>query len=151
MKRLKNLWDAFHPELNHFNEEYLRQQATYIQQKYHFPKTQTVANNNAESQIVGNTPVRQDKVEDTTNDIDKKLNTSLQVQNRLQNEQIINKKLSETLRNMLAINYMKYKSLTEMEQTEVNNARKKPSNEELDVIDIIACKFSNNIKNEMCM
>ena len=38
-----------------------------------------------------------------------------------------------------------------MEQTEVNNARKKPSNEELDVIDIIACKFSNNIKNEMCM
>ena len=95
--------------------------------------------------------MRQDKVEDTTNDIDKKLNTSLQVQNRLQNEQIINKKLSETLRNMLAINYMKYKSLTEMEQTEVNNARKKHSNEELDVIDIIACKFSNNIKNEMCM
>ena len=130
MKRLKNLWDALHPELNHFKEEYLRQQATYIQQKYHFPKTKTVANNNAESQIVGNTPVRQDKVEDT-NDIDEKLNTSLQVRNRLQNEQIINKKLSETLRNMLSINCMKYKSLTEMKRTELNNARRKPSNEEL--------------------
>lgn len=95
--------------------------------------------------------MRQDKVEDTANDIDKKLNTSLQVQNRLQNEQIINKKLSETLRNMLTINYMKYKNLTEMERTELNNARKKPSNEELDVTDIIACKFSNSIKNEMCI
>ena len=34
MKRLKNLWDTLHTELNHFNKKYLRQQATYIQQKH---------------------------------------------------------------------------------------------------------------------
>ena len=31
MKSLKILWDTPHSELNHFNEKYLRQQATYIQ------------------------------------------------------------------------------------------------------------------------
>ena len=46
---------------------------------------------------------------------------------------------------------MKYKNLTEMERTELTNATKKPSNEELDVTDIIASEFLNNIKNEMCI
>ena len=68
---MKNLWDTLHPELNHFNETYLRQQTTYIQQRHYILETQTVANNNKENQIADNYPVKQDKVKDTANDIDK--------------------------------------------------------------------------------
>ena len=52
-------------------------------------------------------------------------------------------KNSETLRNMFTVNYMKHKNLTEMERTELTTARKKPSNEELDVIDIFVSEFLN--------
>ena len=79
MKRLKKLWDTLHPELNHFNEKYLRQQSAYIQRGHYILETQTFANNNEESQIVDNTAVRQDEVEDTVDDIEKQLNTPPQV------------------------------------------------------------------------
>ena len=68
--------------------------------------------------------MRQDEVEDTASDIEKHLNTPPQVQSHLQNEQIVNKEFYETLRNKFTVNYMKYKNLTEMEQTELTNARK---------------------------
>ena len=83
MKKIKNLWDTLHPELNHFNENYLKQQTTYIQHRHYNLETRTVANNNEENQIVDNTPVRQVEVEDTANDIDEHINTPLQVQNHL--------------------------------------------------------------------
>ena len=95
--------------------------------------------------------MRKDGEVDTANDIDEHLNTSPQVQNCLQNEQIVSKELYETLRNRFTVNYMKYKNLTEMEWTELTNVRKKLSNEELDGIDIIAFEFLNDIKNEMCI
>ena len=44
---------------------------------------------------------------------------------------------------MFTVNYMKHKNLTEMERTELTTARKKPSNEELDVIDIFVSEFLN--------
>ena len=65
MRRLKILWDTLHPELNHFKEKDLKQQATYIQQKHYILETQTVGNNKEENQIVDNTAVRQDEEEDT--------------------------------------------------------------------------------------
>ena len=74
-----------------------------------------LANNDEENQIVDNTAVRKDGEVDTANDIDEHLNTSPQVQNCLQNEQIVSKELYETLRNRFTVNYMKYKNLTEME------------------------------------
>ena len=46
---------------------------------------------------------------------------------------------------------MKGKNLTEMERTELTNARKKLSKEELDAIDIIPAEFLYYIKNEMCI
>ena len=46
---------------------------------------------------------------------------------------------------------MKGKNLTEMERTELTNARKKLSKEELDAIDIIPSEFLNYIKNKMCI
>ena len=95
--------------------------------------------------------MRKDGEVDTANDIDEHLNTSPQVQNCLQNEQIVSKELYETLRNRFTVNYMKYKNLTEMEWTELTNVRKKLSNEELDGIDIIASEILNDIKNEMCI
>ena len=115
MKSLKNLWDTLRPKLNHFNEKYLKKQATYIQQRHYILETQTVANNK-ENQIVDKTDVRQDEVQDNANDTEKYLNTPPQVQNHLQNEQIFNKELYESLRNKFTINYMKYKNLTGMEQ-----------------------------------
>ena len=87
--------------MNHFNEKYLRQQATCIQQRHYILETQTVGNSNEKNQIVDNTAVRQYEVEDTANDIEKHLNTPPQVQNHLQNEQIVNKELYETLRKLL--------------------------------------------------
>ena len=72
--------------------------------------------NNKENQIVDKTDVRQDEVQDNANDTEKYLNTPPQVQNHLQNEQIFNKELYESLRNKFTINYMKYKNLTGMEQ-----------------------------------
>ena len=104
MKRMRDIWDTLHTELNHFNEKYLRQRATYIQQRHFILETQTVANSNKENQNVDNTHVREDEVEDTTNDIDEQLNTPLQVQNCLQNIQITNKKLYETRGNSFTIN-----------------------------------------------
>ena len=101
---MRDIWDTLHTELNHFNEKYLRQRATYIQQRHFILETQTVANSNKENQNVDNTHVREDEVEDTTNDIDEQLNTPLQVQNCQQNIQITNKKLYETRGNSFTIN-----------------------------------------------
>ena len=33
MKRMKQYWDIMHPELNHFNEKQLRQQATFVEKR----------------------------------------------------------------------------------------------------------------------
>ena len=77
--------------------------------------------------------MRQDKVEGTTSGIDEQLNTPLQVQSCLQNIQSNNKILYEILQNSFNINCIKYKKLrwqiTEMEQTELTNARKNLSDE----------------------
>ena len=59
---------------------------------------ETVPNNNEEKWIVGNTPVRQDKVEDTANDIYEQSNTPHHVQNFLLNVQITSKELYKMLR-----------------------------------------------------
>ena len=46
------MWDKIHPELNHFTEKYLRQQATYIEERGYLPQTAHVTNRNTENSNV---------------------------------------------------------------------------------------------------
>ena len=49
MASIKKIWDEFHPELYHFTEQYLRQQATYIEKRGYLLKTANVTNSNIEN------------------------------------------------------------------------------------------------------
>ena len=42
MTRMKKMWDKLHPELNHFTEKYLRQQATYTKKQGYLYKLLTL-------------------------------------------------------------------------------------------------------------
>ena len=49
MKRMKNLWDDWHPEYSHFTDKNLRQQASYIQKRGYIRETQNKDNNDLEN------------------------------------------------------------------------------------------------------
>ena len=49
---MKRMWDELHPELNHFTEKYLRQQATYIEKRAYLLQTANVTNSNTENSNV---------------------------------------------------------------------------------------------------
>ena len=46
---MKKMWDEIHPELKHFTEKYLRQQATYIKKQGYLLQTANFTNSNAEN------------------------------------------------------------------------------------------------------
>ena len=49
---MKKMLDELHPELNHFTEKYLRQQATYIEKRAYLLQTANVTNSNTENSTV---------------------------------------------------------------------------------------------------
>ena len=49
---MKKMWDKIHPELNHFTEKYLRQQATYIEKQGYLLQTPNVTNSTTENSNV---------------------------------------------------------------------------------------------------
>ena len=53
MARMKKMWDELPPELNHFTEKNLRQQATYIEKRAYLLRTANVTNSNTENSNVG--------------------------------------------------------------------------------------------------
>ena len=52
LARMKKMWDQLHPELDHFTEIYLRQQATYIEKQRYLLENANVANSNTENSNV---------------------------------------------------------------------------------------------------
>ena len=54
MKRMKNYWDELHPELSHFSEKQLRQQASFVKWKGLVLDTNLETTNQSEE--IDNTP-----------------------------------------------------------------------------------------------
>ena len=52
MEKMKKMWDELYPELNHFKEKYLRQQATYIEKQGYLLETANVTNSNTENSTI---------------------------------------------------------------------------------------------------
>ena len=151
MNRMKNSWDLSHPELSYFEAKKLRQQAKYIIERGYILETQksfNVANNN-ENEINRETPegVHIDESIIVNVDVTNNEPTPSQEENIAPVEDNINKELYETLRRRLDENYNRFSSI-ETEMIEMISMRKKPNEEELKLINIVANVYLVNIKNQ---
>ena len=64
---MKKMCDELHPEINHFTEKYLRQQATYIEKRGYLLQTANVTNSNTENSNVETNLQIEDTSEESSN------------------------------------------------------------------------------------
>ena len=137
MKRMKVLWDDLHPELSYFNGKYLRQQSTYVTQRGYILETQT--ENEEETNVIAENPVGPSTAEN--DNITEMIRTPSQAESVYETVRTINsKELYGTLRRDFEANYKVYE-LMETERTELTTVRKKPNEEELSLINLIAKEY----------
>ena len=151
MARMKKMWDEIHPELNHFTEKYLRQQATYIEKRGYLLQTANVTNSNTEHSNV-ETDIQ---IEDTSREsnnievaeaIDNSNNTETPPLEQTCHVTLTDadKELLQTLQQRFFENIEKYKLFDNREQLTYVN--KKPSDGELKVIDAIIKTYFDNLR-----
>ena len=153
MKRMKNAWDLLHPEFSHFNEKYLRQQASNIIQKGYIRETQTVANNNENIEVNNEEIITvndnnidpQLAVNDLPQEVDDQINNPIQPNDEQRVFDINNNELYQTLRESFTANYQLFNSI-EKERILTTFVRRKPAKEKINIVNEIANEFLMNIK-----
>ena len=145
------MWDKIHPELNHFTEKYLRQQATYIEERGYLPQTAHVTNRNTENSNVETDIQTEDTSTESNNievaeAIDNSNNTETPPLEQTCHVTLTDadKELLQTLQQRFFENIEKYKLFDNREQLTYVN--KKPSDGELKVIDAIIKTYFDNLK-----
>ena len=126
MERTKKMWDELHPELNHFTEKYLRQQATYIEKRGYLLQTANVTNSNTKNSNV-ETDIQIEDTSGESNNIDNSNNTETPPLEQTCHVTLTDadNKLLQTLRQRFLENIEKYKLFDNREQLTYVN--KKPS------------------------
>ena len=134
---MKVLWDNLHPELNYFNGKYLRQKSTYITQRGYILETR--AEHDEETNVIAENAVGPSTSEN--GNITEMISTPSQAEYVYKAVRIIdNRELYDTLQRGFEENYKVYESI-ETERTELTTVRKKPNEEELSLINLIAKEY----------
>ena len=134
MKRMKVLRDDLHFDLSSFNGKYLRQQSTYITQRGCILETR--AEHDEETNVIAENPVGPSTTEN--GNITEMISTPSQAENEYETVRTIdNRELYDTLRRGFETNYKVYEPI-QTERAELTTVRKKPNEEELSLINLIA-------------
>ena len=149
---MKKMWDELHPELNHFTEKYLRQQATYIEKRAYLLQTANVTNSNTEnSNFETNIQIEDTSGESNNIEVTETIDGSNYTETPPL-EQTCHVKLTDadneliqTLQRRFFENIEKYKLFENREQLTYVN--KKPSDGELKVMDAITKTYFDNLKD----
>ena len=137
MKRMKVLRDDLHSDLSSFNGKYLRQQSTYITKRGCILETR--AEHDEETNVIAENPVGPSTTEN--GNITEMISTPSQAENEYETVRTIdNRELYDTLRRGFETNYKVYEPI-QTDRAELTTVRKKPNEEELSLINLIAKEY----------
>ena len=152
MARMKKIRDELHPELNHFTEKYLRQQATYLETRGYLLQTDNVTNSNTEnSNVEINIQIEDTSGESNNIEVTEAIGYTNDTespplgQTCCVNLTDVDNELLQTLQKKFFENIEKYEPFDNREQLTYLN--KKASDGELKVINAIIKTYFDNLKD----
>ena len=152
MARMKKIRDELHPELNHFTEKYLRQQATYLETRGYLLQTDNVTNSNTEnSNVETNIPIEDTSGESNNIEVTEAIGYTNDTespplgQTCCVNLTDADNELLQTLQKKFFENIEKYEPFDNRERLTYVN--KKASDGELKVINAIIKTYFDNLKD----
>ena len=154
MKRVKKHWDEIHPEFNFFTEKQLHQQSTFVKnKKFILQSNQNSINCEQLESHDGSNIIN-------TIDEDNYLTSASETSNHNDNptplnsfrtDNDVNSELKETLKAYLLENIEQFQTLPLKERPYYTKITRKPSENEIRIIDNIANECTTNLKSDKTM
>ena len=154
MKRLKKYWDEIHPEFSFFTEKQLRQQSTFVENKKLVLQSNQDSINSEQLESHDGSNVNNiidednylTSVSETSND-----NSNPPPLNSFRTDNDVNSELKETLKANFLKNIERFQTMPLKERPYYTKITRKPSENEIRIIDNIANEYATNLKSDKTM